>query len=275
MVATTGPLAALLGGLEPDRNLFGLRVGMPDDEPGWTRCTEVTAERFARWECEVAAYLRRECGGSHPTAASAHTWEWFATIAGYAGGTLFRLARRVPRLHHGALAFRCAPGEPYPDAIALLDERFWCLPSDPAAAHRAATAVPDEDALAAVLRAQVAAFRDETLAAVRPSARLPRRSMRGAFVDGLDVGVWLGGPSSVADAPEVLRDAAIVLPGGAAPVPERTSTYVLTDGRGRRHLSRRRVGCCYSYRLPGDAQACSTCPRVGDEERARRHTDED
>ncbi|MGE3287419.1 MAG: (2Fe-2S)-binding protein [Pseudonocardia sp.] len=267
------PLAAVLAGMPPEENVFGLRTGLPDDTAGWELCSAVTRARFARWEDDAARYMRREFGGTHPLATSGHTLGWYASIAGYVGGTFFRRARRVPRLSADVLAFRFAEEGPWPDAIALLDDRFWCLPDDPAAGHPAAGPVADAGALAALLRGQVAAFREETLGRVRPSARLPRRTLRGVFTDGLDIGLWLGGPSSVADAPQILRDAALVLPGGAPEMLEPTSVYVLTDGRGRRHLSRRRIGCCYSYRLPGDdILACATCPRVDDEERAARHT---
>ena len=129
------------------------------------------------------------------------------------GGALFRLARRVPRLDRDAVAFRLA-AEAYPDAYALLDARFWCLPTDPAADHPDATAVADEPALAAVLHAQVRAHADAFLAEHPSRGRLPRRALLGAFTDGVDTGLWLGGDPT----PErLLPDAALALP--AEPVP--------------------------------------------------------
>ena len=64
-------------------------------------------------------------------------------------------------LDRAALAFRCHPDEEYPESVALLDTRFWCLPDDPAAGHPDATVVADLPALAAVLRAQVRAHGEE------------------------------------------------------------------------------------------------------------------
>lgn len=157
------PLAAVLADMTPEENIFGLRVGLPEDIAGWGLCTDVTPQR-----------RRRRHGPHGRDDESGHTVGWYAGIAGYVGGTFFRRARRVPRLGVAVLAFRFAREAPYPDAIALLDERFWCLPTDPSAGHPAATPVPDEAALGVVLRRQVAAFREETLAVVRPAGARPR-----------------------------------------------------------------------------------------------------
>jgi hypothetical protein len=175
---------------------LAFRVGPPGDPTGWTRCDEVDAAHVAGWEARVATALEAEHGRSHPSTAAAYVLDWCAGLPGHVGGAFFRLARRVPRLDRASLAFACEPVERYPDRVALLDRRFWCLPDDPAAGHPAATAVRDLDALADVLRAQVRAHADEFLAGYRGGARLPRRHLLGAFFDGLDVGVWSAGSPS-------------------------------------------------------------------------------
>jgi len=174
----------------------------------------------------------------------------------------------VPRLDRDAVAFRRA-GEAYPDAYALLDARFWCLPTDPAADHPDATPVADEPALAAVLRAQVRAHAD-AFVAEHPSRRLlPRRALLGAFTDGLDTGLWLAGDTT----PErLLPDAALALPAGPSPLPAST-LHVLVDGRGRRHVDRRTLSCCYYFKIDLAAGPCGTCPRIPAADRLRRLTD--
>lgn len=43
----------------------------------------------------------------------------------------------------------------------------------------------------------------------------------------------------------------------------------LVDARGAERVTRQRASCCFWYRLPAQ-EACLTCPRVGDAERAAR-----
>lgn len=129
----------------------------------------------------------------------------------------------VPRLDPASLAFHREPGNPIPDAYALLDERFWCLPDDPEATHPLATVVPDVDALTATLRTQVRAHAD-------------------AFL-----------------------------------FPEPSALSSIVDGHDRECLARRRVSCCFFYRVspqgPADREAsCSTRPRTADQEHLRRYT---
>jgi hypothetical protein len=236
--------------------------------PGWTRCAEVDAAFVTRWEQAVAAQHVHEFGRSHPTTATGYVLGWYAGIPAAVGGALFRLARRVPRLGRAAVAFRlCAAA--YPDAYALLDTRFWCLPTDPAADHPDATAVPDEAELAAVLRAQVREHADAFLAQHPSRGRLPRRALLGAFTDGVDTGLQLGGDAT----PErLLPEAALALPAGPSPLPAST-LEVVVDGRGRRHVDRRTLSCCYYFKVDPDAGPCGTCPRVPADERLRRLTE--
>ena len=73
----------------------------------------------------------------------------------------------------------------------------------------------------------------------------------------------------------MLRLGATVLPGATAEFGDQSSIHLLTDRRGRTHLSRRRVGCCYYFKVADDEEACSTCPRVDDETRAVRYAETD
>ena len=155
----------------------------------------------------------------------------------------------------------------------MLDSRFWCLPSDPEAPHPDAEVVSSEAELAAVLRSQVRAHADDFLAGYVGGAKLARRHLLGAFFDGLDTGVWYGGSPQVEAAAEVLRLGAMVLPGSTPEFAEGSTVYRLTDARGREQLSRRRVGCCYYYKVTESGEACATCPRVNDTERVERYAE--
>jgi hypothetical protein len=240
-----------------------VRCGPPDDDTDWTRCADVDTAHVAEWERAVAAQHVREYGRSHPTAAAAYVLGWYAGTPAMLGGAFFRLARRVPRLGRDALAFHRGREE-YPDAVALLDDRFWCLSGDPSADHPGATVVADDAALAAVLRAQVRAHADAFLAGY-PSRPLPRRALLGAFTDGVDTGLWLAGADD-----RLLPDAATALPGATLPA---STLEVLLDGRGRRHVDRRTLSCCYYFKVDPDAGPCGTCPRIPRDERVRRLTD--
>lgn len=264
------PLHATAARVDDALGWVRVRVGLPPDAAGWTRCADVDAAFLADWERWMAAGLGRLYGRTHPMTASGFCLDSYAGIPGQLGGAMFRLARRVPRLDRAALAFSCGPDAPRPDGVALLDLRFWCLPGDPDAAHPDATAVADDDALAAVLRAQVRAHADEFLAGYRGGARLPRRGLLGAFLDGLDTGVWYGGDPAAHTLP---AEGCTVLPGGTAEFRDASSLHVLVDALERTHVSRRRVGCCYFFKVADGGRACATCPRVDDAERARRYAE--
>ncbi|NMH96425.1 (2Fe-2S)-binding protein [Pseudonocardia acidicola] len=255
-----------------------VRVGPVRAEDGWTRCDEVGAAFVARWEAETAAALPGWYGRTHPTTASAFVLHWCADLPGLAGAAFLRHARRVPRLDRAALAFRRDPGNPVPAATGLLDDRFWCLPDDPAADDPAATVVADEHALAAVLRGQIRGHADEFLADYPPGRPLPRRALLGAFFDGLDAGVWRGADGVTAYRDESamtvsLQEAALVLPGGTPLFPEPSTLHPFVDARDRIWLSRRRVSCCYYFKVSAAGTACSTCPRTSPAERAQRYAD--
>ena len=73
-------------------------------------------------------------------------------------------------------------------------------------------------------------------------------------------------------APEVLQLGALVLPGSTSEFADPSTVYRLTDARGREHLSRRRVGCCYYYKVSENGEACAPPARgVNDAERVERY----
>ena len=91
----------------------------------------------------------------------------------------------------------------------------------------------------------------------------------GAFTDGVDTGLRLGGDA----APERLLPEARARPSGG-PSPLTASTMaVVVDGRGRRHVDRRTLSCCYYFKVDPDAGPCGTCPRIPAAERLRQLTE--
>lgn len=271
-IASAG-LADTLARIDAETAWLAVRPGVPPDPSGWTVLADVDEAYVRAWEQDTARRHREEYGRADRVTAAGYVLSWCAGVPGKVGGACFALARRVPRLEPEALALHRHPVEVRLDGVALLDERFWCLPDDPAADASTATVVADEAALATVLRAQVRAHADRFLAWYTPGARLPRRSPLGAFVDGLDTGLWMG--ARYARRPAPLRSAAVVLPGGTAEFREASTLYTLRDERGRDHLTRERIACCHHYRLDAARQACFTCPRTDLAERRRRATEWD
>lgn len=270
---TMDPLRSTARRLDAALPWCGIRVGRPEGDPAYTRCVDVDAAFLAGWESRIAEGLVRAYGASHPLTAAAFALDWYAGIPSRIGGAMFRLARRVPRLDRAALAFACEATTHHPCSIALLDDRFFCLPDDPDSAHPAATVVADDRALADVLRAQVRMHADDFLRDIRPSVRLPRRGLLGAFFDGLDTGVWFGGDPAATAAQVILADAATVLPGATSQFRDASSIYRFADVHDRDHVTRRRVSCCYYFKVSDDGRACSTCPRVSDAERVQRYSE--
>ena len=119
-----------------------------------------------------------------------------------------------------------------------------------------------------MLRTQIRKHADDFLASYQPGARLPRRNLLGAFYDALDSGFRheVGDPQPLEDC---TRAAALVLPGPTPEFAQGSSYYTAVDADGGEHLTRRRVGCCYYFKV-GDEGACTTCPRTSDGERAQR-----
>ena len=267
---TSSPLHTTVARVDAALSWLQVRVGLPEGTADWTRCSDVDVAFVADWETWMAGSITRTYGRTHPMTASGFCLDSYAGIPGQVGGAMFRLARRVPRLDRASLAFSCGPDAPHPDGVALLDPRFWCLPDDPDATHPAATAVADEAALAAVLRAQVRTHADEFLAGYRGGARLPRRGLLGSFFDGIDTGIWFGGDPA---APTLPAEGSAVLPGGTVEFRDASSLHLLIDARERTHVSRRRLGCCYYFKVADDGRACATCPRVDDTERALRYAE--
>lgn len=63
-----------------------------------------------------------------------------------------------------------------------------------------------------------------------------------------------------------------MLPGGTAEFRDASSIYRFTDARDREHVARRRVGCCYYFKVAADDLPCTTCPRVDDAQRVARYS---
>jgi hypothetical protein len=237
--------------------------------PEWLLCGDVDARALGEWEALMTAQHLEHYGRSHPSASAGYVLGWYAGVASHLGALFFLLDGRVPRLGRQALAFRRHPQLHHPDAIALLEGQFWCLPTDPAADHPDATVLADQQALANQLRIEVRSHADEFLATYRSGSRLPRRSLLGAFFDGLDGGFWIE-DEALASRRDILAAAKLVLPGRSDQFEDATTSRTVLDASGREHLTRSRVSCCYYYKLNEGGEACLTCPRTSDAERIRR-----
>jgi hypothetical protein len=275
------PLAASVATADRAVTLLSFRISdRPSDLPsaGWVRCDQALADPdfVPRWREQVARRLAEQHAPApqqtpERTQVPAKTTggyvlQWYLVIPSYLGAALFHCARRVPSLSPRQLSFRLDPVAVR--EVALHPGRFWCLPDDPDAGHPDAVPVPDEAALAAILRRQVIAHAIHFLTVYGPLVRFGPRTQWAAVTDVLDSALLLAGRAF--GSPQAgAADARLVLADGEQPLTSSSTICELTDDRGRPHWTRLRGSCCFLYALPGVARPCASCPRVNDGERAR------
>jgi hypothetical protein len=236
--------------------------------PGWLRCEQVLRDPsfFTGWRAAVARHLAERHGAVPDQTSAGYVLQRYLRIPAYTGALLFHSARRVPALEPSRLAFRLERG--CVETIALRPGPFWCLPTDPDARHPDAGMVPDDAALATVLRRQVVAHAAHFLRSYGPTVRLGRRTLWATVTDMIDSGLLLAGRSQ-GDEAAGMADARLVLAERFEPLTSASTARTLTDSRGVTHWTHQRGSCCFYYALPGVTHACATCPRVDDAERAR------
>lgn len=269
------PLTGLTAMMGEHLSWAEIHYTVPEKAAGWIRCSDVDNRAIAEWEKCVTTMLTRDFHQHHALASASYVLDWYAGIPSYIGGLAFGLARRVPRLDRQSLAFHRHPTDAYPDGIALLASQFWCLPEDSASQHPDATVVDTEEKLAEIVRGQVRAHADDFLSSYRSGSRLPRRHLVGAFFDGLDTGVRMQStePADETRYRRILRDARLVLPGAVPEFADATTLELLQDDKGRQHLTRKRISCCFYFKVSEGGIACATCPRTSPSERLQRLSD--
>lgn len=254
------PLAGSFARLNEAQSWLRLAAGLPEEpERTWWRCATVLTQpaHFEKWGAELAAWLQATYAEAPERVVAGYLLTWYLSVPGMLAGFLFHRDRRVPELRPEALAFRLGEQRPHPDGVAVLDQRFACLPDDPAAGTPQATVVADESALAALLRARFAGHAAQFVAAFQPAVRFGPRTLWAAATDALDEGLWLAGRYCEAEASGV-ADASLVLPTELTPFTS-ASTLVASDEGS---WTRRRESCCFHYALRNGQGECETCPRV-------------
>lgn len=243
---------------------MALRFGRPT-EPGWVSCADFLADpgSFPRWRAELGRWLREQYGDAPDRTTAGYVATWYLSVPGYLAALLFHHERRVPSLRPADVAFRIGRPRPRPDAVAAVAPGFACLPDDPAAGGPEAVVVPDEQALAAVLRGRFCAHAARFVAAFAPQTRLGKRTLWAAATDALDNSLWLAGRYGGDERGGVL-DAAMVLGDGPSPFTSSSTLRpaVVADDDGAAVWTRRRESCCFHYLLDGGKGPCGTCPRV-------------
>jgi hypothetical protein len=175
----TGDLAESVARASSRQVRTVLRYGLPAAEADWVNCGRLLSDSdgFAAWRSSLAAWLHERYGDAPERTIAGYVMTWYLSVPGYLAALLFHHERRVPSLRPEHLAFRTARPRPHPESIAVLDERFVCLPDDPAAGTPAATVVPDERALAAVLRGRFTAHAARFITAFAPTVRFGRHTL--------------------------------------------------------------------------------------------------
>lgn len=257
-------LAASLGRVEGLQSRGELRFDTSAGE-GWQRCADLLEEPggFDRWRETLGQWLREHHGDSPSRTTAGYVMSWYLHVPAYVGALLLHHERRVPSLRPGELAFRLGEDRPHPVAMAVLGEEFYCLPTDPGSARPEATVVPDEHALAAVLRARYIAHAAEFVRAYAPGSRLGRRMLWAGATDALDNCLWWAGKQGGTAETEGagVADAALVLGSRFEPLTSASTLRVVTDANGHREWTRRRESCCFSYLLQSE-DVCDGCPRT-------------
>ncbi|MFB9906178.1 (2Fe-2S)-binding protein [Allokutzneria oryzae] len=264
-----GPLARTLDrvGAVP---AIEVRHGLPDTGEQWIGCAEVLGDPavFDRWRKRLADWLSERHKGQIPErTTSGYIMSWYLQVPGFLAGLLFHTARRVPSLRPRDIAFRLSGDRPHPDGIALLSDEFACLPDDPESHRPEATTVADDRALAALLRARYTAHAAKFVTAFGPGTRFGRRTLWAAATDALDSAGWLAG-RSCGDEGAGVADSALLLPTAEEPLTSASTLRAIT-GENATVWTRRRESCCFHFALP-DQPACTTCPRLTEDERAVR-----
>ena len=257
--AATGhrPLSESLAAVNGRQDRIAVRSGMPAD-PGWVTCASflATPDAFGRWRAALARWLRSEYADSPDQTTAGYVMTWYLTVPAYVGTLLFHYERRVPSLRPADLAFRMAYPRPHPEAIAVLSPGFACLPDDPAAGTPDAVVVPDEAALAGLLRGRFIEHARRFIDVFGPQARFGRRTLWAAATDALDSSLWQAGRYGGDESAGVL-DAALVLGSGDKPLTSGSTLRPSADG-----WTRRRESCCFHFLLENGEGACETCPRL-------------
>ncbi|MCT2582555.1 (2Fe-2S)-binding protein [Actinophytocola sp. S1-96] len=237
-----------------------LQVGTPEDTHDWVNCASLLSDvsLFTRWRAELGEWLIDQYGEAPERATAGYVMTFYLSVPAYLAALLFHHERRVPSLRPEHLAFRVARPRPHPESIALLDRGFVCLPEDPAAGTPEATVVPDERALAAVLRGRFTAHASRFVAAFAPTVRFGRHTLWAAATDALDDSMLLAGRYGGDEGAGVV-DGALLLPERLVPFTSGSTMRPAETGAG---WTRRRESCCFHYLLECGKGPCSTCPRV-------------
>ena len=251
-------------------------VGLDGD--GWVR---LTAARDHEWL--VARIARLAEGGEHgprPLAvAGAYfggdlSWQIAATAA-----LLLHSDRRALDVSLENLAVRI-DDDGWPSRLAVVEERFACLPEDPAAGSEGVTVVADRAALVAFLADAIVEAMEPVLRSVRALSRYGQPGLWGALADHVANVAWnlkeAGADAAELDAAWVTTEELVdALQARQRWLKVRPRRFRLSTEEGPVYLPMRGT-CCLYYKTPeskaaeaaaGGGGLCTTCPLRTDDER--------
>jgi hypothetical protein len=190
---------------------------------------------------------------------------WLMTAVAFGS---YYLAKRVPCLDHTNIAFHMNRVDGHIDEIAVLSERFYCLPEDPAATDPQAVVLPDDDALGRTLRESLEAHLTPVVNLLRTRSPIGTRALWAAAADNCAY-VIIMATTLLQQAERCDDEITRLIQVMGSPLKGKSGAlWVEHEGQCQPFL--KRGSCCLSYTLPAGYGYCATCPLLKEAERVER-----
>jgi hypothetical protein len=185
-------------------------------------------------------------------------------VAGAAVGAFSR-DRRVPDLRPENVWLRFAEWGS-PNAVAFRDDRFVCLPSDPAAASTFVDIMPTVEGLRTLLRERLIELFTPFVTLLRSRARIGARALWQGAAESCAQAILASVPMSSPDDENWFRDEITALICQTDSPLRAKPEFELIEANGRCRLCLIGSTCCDNFKRVGE-NYCSNCPHRRRDER--------
>jgi ferric iron reductase protein FhuF len=271
------PLDGTLAKLREQGEWYAASAGPIDDWQGWTRASAYACDDFAAFQPQLDEAMRGPVPDKrlHGYGLFGH-YAWLMVISALA---CYLLDRRVPDLSPDDIAFRRVKHDGGEDLTQLryLCPRFFCLPSDSAAAHPDAVIVANEAVLRDKFHQQIETYLPPVMQVIQANTGYIQKAMWAQVSDWVILAVMeytkLAGRCEQMHtlvqqfakrdgSPLKMRNGVIALHFNDPNTDQACTEYMLD-----------RATCCQWYRFPeSQGERCSTCPSLLRTDRMKRMT---